>query len=479
MQPPLMTINKNLSGISVLKDKTNLMTRVVPRGSGSPPSEVTLSTPAYWPSAQILTVDRVANDKVYFTLPNPYSSYAGFTKDGDPLPTGYYMGRNDVMLYNLPASGNTSIAFTSGGSISSPDNAVAVVFHVTAPYHPYAVSLQLQRIIEHPITWTTQPNFRVGLYSTTGTTDVIHPGAPEPFQLGGFAAPYQGPFSWCYGNMLSINSELPQWYNFFLQSNKYGSVGVSNWHAIVIQPYPTTNKQWSHNDYLAFGASASREGGADNIYSALGVNGVAPNNWQIPAPIPDNYDPYGEQLAFKLWVTGTDVTSQFKQSNNKYPGRYVSCPASDYVDSEPYIFHYMHSPYLINWDAEDKYGKYEGTWKNDAITTQSALMVAGAQYLTAVSEPTMTISLSAVDLYNIDPEKNWAEELVVAGTVRVIDDLMELDELCMITEIERQDLTQPHKIDTLTLNNIHINTQKLLAQVAAREDGEIRISWGT
>ena len=474
IQPPLLTINKNLSGIDVLKDKTNLMTRVIPRGSGSPPSEVTLSTPQYWPSAQILEVDRITTNSVYFKLPNPYSSYAGFTKDGDPLPAGYYVGRNDVTAYNLAPNGFTDLTPSNHpwpgstgsnmeGAISAPTNAMAVVFHMAGNWRPYAVSFQLQRIIANQITWATQPNFRVGLYSVIGTKDVIHPGAPDPFQLGGFAAPYQGPHVWCYGNLLSIDSKLPQWYTFPMQTNEYGE----GWFAWVIEPYPTTNKQWSANDYLGFGASASREGGDDTIYSCLAVNGTTPNNWWVPYP--GQTDPYAEQIAFQLWVTDHDVTSTFTQSNNTYPGRYVACPAADYVGGEPYIFHYMHAPYLINWDAEDQYGKYEGTWKNDTITTQSALMVAGAQYLTAVSEPTMTISLSAVDLYNIDPIKNWGEELYLGGTVRVIDDMMGLDETCMITKIAKSDLTLPAQIDTLTLNNIHANTQKLLAQVAARE----------
>ena len=129
----------------------------------------------------------------------------------------------------------------------------------------------------------------------------------------------------------------------------------------------------------------------------------------------------------------------------------------------------MHSPYLINWDAYKKYGKYEGTLKDDTITTQAGLMAAGGQYLASVSEPSMTISLGAVDLYAIDPEKNWAEELTVGGEVRVIDDVIGLDEECIITKIDKTDLTQPHTIDTLTLNNVHINAQKLLAQIATRE----------
>ena len=462
-----MTINKNLSGIDVLKDKTNLMTRVRPRGSGAPPSEVALDTPQYWPAAQILEVDHVSASSVFFRLPNQYSSYAGFTKDGDPLPSGYYVGRNEVMAYNQAYAPISTTVF--GQSISAPSMAVAQLFHMGGNWRPYAVSLWLQRMLTPPGTqWTVQPRFRVGLYSVTGGKDLKLSGGVV--QSAGYGVPYQGPLVWCYGNLLSI-STAGGWYTFPMQTNAYGE----GWYAWVIEPYPTTNTQWGtvgrvSPDYMFVGGSPALTS-ASTTCAEYSASGVTPNGWQMGFAAGSNpvINPYLWQLAFQLWVVDHDVTSQFTQSNDNYPGRYVACPAADFVGDEDYVFHYMHSPYLINWDAEDQYGKYEGTWKNDTITTQAALMTAGAQYLTAVSEPTMTISLSAVDLYNIDPVKNWGEELYVGGSVRVIDDLMGLDELCIITEIARQDLTQPHKIDTLTLNNIHANAQKLLAQVAARE----------
>ena len=48
----------------------------------------------------------------------------------------------------------------------------------------------------------------------------------------------------------------------------------------------------------------------------------------------------------------------------------------------------------------------------------------------------------------------------------VIDDVLNLQQQCVITKIDKQDLTQPHAIDTLTLNNVHLSAQKLLAQLA-------------
>ena len=78
----------------------------------------------------------------------------------------------------------------------------------------------------------------------------------------------------------------------------------------------------------------------------------------------------------------------------------------------------------------------------------------------------MTISLSAADLYDLDPVANWGEELSVGAPVMVIDDVLNLEQQCVVTKIDKQDLTQPHVIDTLTLNNVHLSAQKLLAQLA-------------
>ena len=147
-------------------------------------------------------------------------------------------------------------------------------------------------------------------------------------------------------------------------------------------------------------------------------------------------------------------------------GRMVKTPIGNYVAGQPYIFHYLHTPYMIAWDAYDQFGKIEGTYKDDSVTTQNALYLAAQQYLMSASQPIMTISLSAADLYEMDPEKNWAEELYVTGLVRVIDDVLGFDADCLITKIEKQDLTQPHQIDTLTLNNVHLSAQKLMAQLS-------------
>jgi hypothetical protein len=139
---------------------------------------------------------------------------------------------------------------------------------------------------------------------------------------------------------------------------------------------------------------------------------------------------------------------------------------ADYDPSAIYPICYAHTPYLISWDAYEQYGLYEGPYKDDTLTTQTALLQAGAQYIQSMSQPSMTISLGASDLYDLDPVANWTEELYVGAPVMVIDDVLNLQQQCVITKIDKQDLTQPHAIDTLTLNNVHLSAQKLLAQLA-------------
>ena len=475
-QPPILTIGKNLSGIDVLKDKTNLITKLYPRGTGSPPSELTFDNPQYWPAAQNLVLDHTDSaGSAYFTLPNAYSTYAGFTKAADQLPGGYYVSRGTYNFFTLAGKGNTTLAPdpTTGqapntaGFIQNSSDAIAIVFYVPFAFRPYSATFQLQRIMNSPYTqWTTQPRFVVGLYSTTPTVSITG-STNVASQLPGFYIPYQGPLVWCYGNLLSINPTVPQWYRFPLQTNQY----PAGWYAVVVMPYPTSNAQWGPYDYLAFGGSPAGGASTGTYVTWADSKGVTPKSWWCPSP--GESTPWAHQIACNLAITDVDCTSKFLQADLGQPGRYLFCRVSDRPSggwsAYQWVFHYMHSPYLINWDAYTKYGKYEGTLKDDTITTQAGLIATGSQYLASVSEPSMTISLGAVDLYAIDPEKNWAEELTVGGAVRVIDDLIGLDEECIITKIDKNDLTQPHTIDTLTLNNIHINAQRLLAQIATRE----------
>jgi hypothetical protein len=237
------------------------------------------------------------------------------------------------------------------------------------------------------------------------------------------------------------------------------SAFAAGYYAIVIMPYPTSNKQWSVNDYLAVGGSPTYNTSA---YTEQSRTGMTPASWIIPK----------QSLAFQIRTVGTDLTSHFQQSDAAHPGRQIKCPIAYYNSSAPYIFHFQHAPYMQAWDAYDSYGKFEGTYKDDSLTTQNALINAGAQYLNANSQPMYTVSLSAADLYDLDPVKNWAEELTIGGAVTVIDDRIldnngnPLQLTAIITKIEKQDLTQPHTLDTLTLDNVHLSAHKMMAQIA-------------
>ena len=467
-QPPIMTIGKNLSGIDVKYDYSSLITKLYPRGSGSAPSELTLNNPGWWPSGDLsqLVFDHSDGAYAHFKLAGQYSAYnnpiGGGYGDGWPINSSFYVGRGFNTVYNLPWDGHQLRG--TGAEIASPNDAVGMIFHnlnwlpgnTYGPARIYDVALMLQRIVIPPgVEWTTQPRFVVGLYSTT-----VSAGIPG-FQTAGFSVPFQGPLTWCYGNLLSIATDAPQWYHFPLQANQY-PIG---WYAIVIMPYPTSNKQWSPMDYLGVGLSAPTGTSGISTNAVVCHTGVSQKSWVSPAVFTGTSSTQASQLAVQIRTVGVDTTSQFTQSGND-PGRMVKTPVSNYVPGATYTYHYEHTPYIINWDAYDQYGKIEGTYKDDSITTQNALYLAAQQYLMSASQPAMTISLSAADLYDLDPVKNWAEELTVGGLVRVIDDVLGFDADCIVTKIEKQDLTQPHQIDTLTLNNVHLSAQKLMAQLS-------------
>lgn len=451
-QPPILTIGKNLSSIDIKYDYSTIITKLYPRGTGSAPSELTLDNPPFFPVEQGLIYAYKNSYGYYFTMPNPYSSYYGFTKSGDQLPTGSFMGLG-LSAETMPPSQNTSLmkpdGSTDGAGVFSSSGAMANVFHRDAPFRLESVVLQLQRVTStgKVVNWTTQPRFVVGLYNCTVPTK-------GTFNPNAWNVPYQGPLTWCYGNLLSINRMVPTWYTFPLQSNSY----PKGWYAIVVAPYPTSNKQWSADDWLAWGPSPAMKPGAA-IYGAECWNGITPQNWMVQGGVEF-------QLATSFVFIKTDVTAAFKQARPDQPGRYVFISSSAYTPGANYIFHYRHAPYLINWDAYVQYGKIEGTYKDDSITTQTALLNVGSQYLRSVSEPVVTISLSAADLYDLDPVKNWAEELTIGGLVTVIDDVLGIEQQCVIAHIEKNDLTQPHQIDTLTLNNVHMSAKKLLAQLS-------------
>jgi hypothetical protein len=455
MTTPIMTMEKNLTGIDVLEDNSSLITRLYPRGSGSTPSELCLDNPAYFPAAQNLVFDHASGEAAYFRLPNPYSAYNGYTGDGQHLPTGYAVYRDTTDAYSLNYAPISSTVF--GHSIAAPSDAIAQMFYMSGTWAIYSVSLWLQRVTsDTPTQWTTQPKFIVGLYSAVGSSTI----SGGVYQAAGYHVPYQGPQTWCYGNLLSISTD-GAWYEFPLQVQPNTWTG---WVGIVIAPYPTSNKQWSINDYLFTGGSPSLQGTSTNSYAVYSATGVTPKAWNMGLT-GSTVTPYVWQLANQIRVVETDVTSQFYQAYDQYPGRFVETPIENYVPNSQYVFHYQHAPYLTDWDAYQAYGKFEGTYKDDTLTTQAALLAAGSQYLSSYSQPTMTISLGAVDLYEIDPNVNWDDELTVGGTVMIRDGDLDLEQECIITKMVKMDLTKPHQIDTLEMNNVHMTTQGYMAQL--------------
>ena len=459
MDAPILTIGKNLSGINIKYDYSKLVTKLYPRGTGSTPSELTLDNPLWFPSGDLseLVLDHTDADYAHFKLAGEYSAYSdrGFGYgDNWAINPGYYIGRDIELIYNQGHSPGTFsenvIAMVGPGG---PGDAVAMCFEVGYSFRLYDVAFLLQRVVTPPgVTWTTQPRFVVGLYSATKSATI------SGYQKAGYVVPYQGPLCWCYGNLLSV-SQTPAWYHFPLQTNQY----PEGWYTIVVAPYPASNTQWGLNDYLAFGGSPSHDSSVP-CYAEQCHNGLAPKNWNNSIKGGTVGTPYESQMAFQLTKVVTDVTSQFRMSGSD-PGRLVKTAIKNYVPGATYVFHYQHTPYLINWDAWHAYGKIEGTYKDDSVTTQNALCLSATQYLASASQPIMTTSLSAADLYAIDPDKNWAEELNAGELVKVIDSVLGIEEVCVITKIDKQDLTQPHIIDTLTLNNVHLNAQKLMAQI--------------
>ena len=343
MTGPVMTVGKNLSGIDLLRDRQQLITKLYPRGSGSTPSELTLDNPSFWPAGAILELNRTDNEFAYFRLPKvngiECSTYMGDPGYGDgwPINTSFCIGENLSTLYDVPA-----IAGPAGAaSIGSPADAFAVAVYLRSPswgpFRVYDVSFKMQRLITPPGTvWTTQPRFVVGLYSCT-------PSVPNTVvnQPAGYVVPHQGPLTWCYGNLLSIASDAPQWYSFPLQAAQY----PLGWYAIVVAPYPTSNKQWSVNDYLGVAKATADTSG---LYAEQCRQGITPKNWIISVAAGGGVD---TPIAFKLRTYANDVTTQFKQSDSRYPGREVKLPLADYDSSAIYPIHYAHTGYLISWDA--------------------------------------------------------------------------------------------------------------------------------
>jgi hypothetical protein len=455
---PLMRIGKNLSSIDVQFDYSSIVTKLYPRGTGQTPSETRLDNPLFYPAYQELVLHSSDADWVYFRLPGEYSCYGGFQQALWLKGTGYYVGRGHGGYWTGPPK----TPFVHQDSVSYKGDALAVVFHEPAAFRIAWFSFLLRHIIETPITRDFAPRFQVGLYATapSGAHGSAH-------QRPGFYVPSYGPLVWNYGNLYSISSTQWDWYNFPMQTREY----PAGWYACVISPYPN-DQEWekwgaTKGDYLAFAGAGSRSGIRD-AYATTTHTGVAPDNWNVGGLERNGgwADPFTWQVGWSHTTMATDVTHQFYMTSLGNPGRFITCRRKDYVPNTPYVYYYNHAPYLMAWDAYNKYGKIEGTYKNDALTTQDALLKGATEYLRSVSEPIVTFSVSAADLYDLDPQTNWAEELTLGGLVTVSDDVLGIEQQCVISKITKPNLNNPHDIQ-IQLDNVHLNAAKLLANLAS------------
>jgi hypothetical protein len=123
---------------------------------------------------------------------------------------------------------------------------------------------------------------------------------------------------------------------------------------------------------------------------------------------------------------------------------------------------------MIDWDSYVTYGKIEGTFKDDSISSQEALFNTASQYLQLVSRPVIKWTLTAVDLYDIDPQRNWNEELYLGAHVTVVDDIMGIEEQCIVSKLTKSNLNEPQSI-TLELQNVKVDAQKMIANLKQRQ----------
>jgi Protein of unknown function (DUF1142). len=490
---PFLRIGKNLNGIDVSTDYSKLITVLRPRGAGSAPSELRLDSPEYWPAAQVLELANYGTTGVYLQLPSdmPHSSYAGFTGEGGPIPSNYHIGRGIATIFQKPQRSQYVDPYANYVVRYSGD-AVAYVISL-ANYRYWSVALQLGRwhnydAINHH--YNSQPQFIVGLY-TCGwdkQTGVIYPD--------------KGPLIWSYGNLLDIppvnstssgGNDLPMhWYEFKFQTVPFPPAHYS-W---VISQYPVTagwdnRKPVTNNvpitingqpgtqttvtdygavyDFLYIGAAPSV---APADHSMLGYatwceNGMTPANW-MGSGAPGGGIGWSRQMAIQINMVGADVTNKFRCAYAGRRGRYVWCHRGDYDPAQKYIMSYLHEANLIDFDAYEKYGEITGTWTDSSLTSQYALVQGGSQYLQSVSQPEVSLTVSAIDLYAIDPYINWADEITLGSTVTVVDDVIGFQQECIVSKITRKNLDDPHDID-IQLNNVKLNTAKLLSQIESRQ----------
>lgn len=474
-QFPFLTIGKNMNGIDVDIDYSKIVTQLSCRGSGSNPSVLTLANPNFYPVQQLFYYRYADQEYAYFQLSGneAYSSYAGYTGAGDPLPAGTFVRGPENNSYGSQPDESCTRYLIYG-----QNQAIGVGVAMTDPYRVPGVSFYMKRMIydqDAVNRRTHESQFQVGLYTTKNDG-------------GGRVVPDHGPLIWAYGNLSKISTDDYAWYFFPMQEQLFEATKQGIWMMWVISPYPISSGDWStfnpcadesdenkKEDALAFMGAQTSHGGQFVAWTDAGINSTdtSKGQWAEVGILDSNNKQIGiENIAFNMILSQTDYTSSFVQSNDEEPGRWIKCRLEDLpANTGPYYVHYKHNPYLTDGAAYAKYGRIRGTWSDTSLFSQFALMKGGAQYLKSVSQPIVTTTVSAVDLYNIDPYVNWAEELKLGGTIYLFDDALGIHEEAIISKINYKNLDIPHEIE-LQLNNVNLNTAKLLSQVEARQQTE-------
>ena len=440
--------------MDVLYDYSPIVTKLYPRGTGSAPSEMTLSAPSYYLPLQQLPKPTFMDNYSYFTVPGgDYTAYDGFTGGTSPRGAGMIIGQNKSTITSFtewtptPTNPNTGSlpagdAVLGAGSYTGGQNQVSA--------QPFVVPIggaQLSDIrmllwrdsngslTPQEITAIGQgPKFVVGVYTSIANKE------------GNFV-PYQGPLVWYTGDLYSIGSDNFRWYTFPMQ----GALIPAGYYWVVLSVYPTT-AVWD-TDFLWWGGynDPNRHG-----YAAWSLTGIKQNAWFLASTISNIAH---LNLDFVVNRTAADVTDGFFLVDE----RTIGCYTEFYDPKSNYYIHYKLAPYLTAWDSVDAYGSIEGTYKDDTITTQDALLKSGTQYLTSVAQPVLTWSVGVIDLYDLNPTKNWSEELQLGTNVIVQDEKLGITQECMISKLQKTNLDTPHDIQ-ITLDTILKNTPRLLAE---------------
>jgi len=484
---PILRIGKNASSIDMQMDYSTQVTKLFPRGAGSAPSELKFDNPnwaPYYPKLELVTTDSVF---AYFKIPGDYTQYQGYGGEDTAIGGGssMFVGRGTYEAYNAwPQSPYNEYGYPHL-LIGDAGSGMGFLIDFPDPFRLYEIQLclgHLQYWNEIGRTVDT-PRFLVGLYNTA-RDPTTSPTAT------GYILPKQGPRVWNIANldMIPAYSHLTSdvynhmdWYTFPMQT----AAIAAGRYAIVIYPYPNSSG-WAESGQLPSDRLLWANTGLDLVTkddnrSIHTIAGLELTNWladmnSSAAAVQSGYffkRPganrvfcIGGDPGYKNWAVVWQQSTMYKTPEQ--PGRYVKCPVDHYDPAYDYYMFYYLEPNLTAWDQLEEYGIIEGTMKNDSILSADALLNVGTQYLKSISQPVITLSISVADLYDLDPSRNWAEELKLGGQVTVMDDVLGINTRCTITKINKPNLNHPHEIN-IQLDNVHMNAQKMLANLSKKQ----------